>query len=65
MPKKAKRTSARRSSAPLPCPDDPKEVCKKLNAWAAAMYAWALEVNAAINDPDGPTAPPKPPFKFP
>ncbi len=48
-----------------PCPNNPKDACKAMSEWMWDMYYWSLAVHYTLwpNGPDGPTPPPKPPFK--
>ena len=44
-----------------PCPDDPAAMCKALNDWFQAYYAWALSVEDRLPGGPGDTPPPPPP----
>ena len=68
MPPK-KKAKAKKKAAPVPCPDNVKQICKDVNAWASEWEAWGLKVKKKVTeccgngDPEPLPSPPKPPFK--
>ena len=49
-----------------PCPNNPKDACEAITDWMWDMYVWSTVVHYTLwpaTGPDGPTPPPKPPFK--